>query len=52
MTKQELDEMEAAVDHLILKARLQKEALASVREDIMLLAMRIHSAKQDLPRKA
>ena len=52
MTKQELDEMMAAVDHLILEARLQKEALASVREDIMLLAMRIHSAREELSRKS
>lgn len=52
MTKQELNEMEAAVDNLILKARLQKEALADVRKDIMLLAMRIHSAKQELSKDA
>lgn len=48
MTKEELNEMEQAVDNLINKARAQKEALQDVRKDIMLLHLRIQAAKAEI----
>lgn len=48
MTKQELIEMEQAVDNLINKARTQKEALQDVRKDIMLLHLRLRIAREEI----
>lgn len=48
MTKQELIEMEQAVDHLIDKARMQKEALQDVRQDIMLLWLRLRILREEI----
>lgn len=48
MTKQELAEMEQAVDNLINKARAQKEALQDVRKDIMLLHLRLRIVREEI----
>ena len=48
MTKQELIEMEQAVDNLINKTQAQREALENARKDIMLLRERLRIAREEI----
>jgi hypothetical protein len=48
MTKQELIEMEQAVDNLINKTPAQREALENAQKDIMLLRERLRIAREEI----